>query len=423
MPRFYVVCPRCSYEVDFAPTKIKVGDLVECLKCKILIKVTTMSLPENTDEEFDAELGVEPLITNGIEIESYLIKNFEILERKFIKPRKGAVEEGEEFTDDITIGNEYISPVFDDINEGFFLLKNGLRKYRTFTDSGMDYQIGLFGTWFKDPAGVHIHIGLGEEGIQKKEASPLMEYLHDYLPFIITLCANSPVYSGENGEPQLTPNASNRMLLFGKEHCKSISKKEIKLMKDDHWNEINYNAVRKEKPPTIEIRVADSNIPEFIIAATAVVRVLTIASICGKPSPNKLSVKLYEESKLNAAKFGVKASLYWNDERVSMGQYIDKFFDFFHDEIEQEDLAGEILDVFRWAKLGWNNAVIIRKGIENVKALYKSKKFNWVKQFLTRYSEALAALLDGNNLIEYARQLYVDLPEIEDVQLGEKDPL
>ncbi|MFX1294995.1 MAG: hypothetical protein ACFFD2_09115 [Promethearchaeota archaeon] len=420
MSRFYIVCPRCLYEMDFAPTKIKVGDLHECLHCKLKIKVTNIYLPEKYKKDFEEEVEVEPFITNGVEIESFLIKGDEILERSFIQPVEDVVEPGEEFTDDMTIGNEYISPIFDDINEGLFLLKNGLRKYRTFAHQRVEHQIGLFGTWLKDPAGVHIHIGLGKEGIGKEDACLLMLYIHDYLPFIIALCANSPVYPGRKNQPILTSNASNRMLQYGNEHCKSITKDEIKLMKSDHWTEINYNAHRKDKPPTIEVRVVDSNIPEYIIAAVEILRVLIIACLRRKPSPNRLSYENYQRSKQSAAKYGVRGSLYWNDKNIKFPKYVDKFFDSFHEEIEEEDLTTDILDIFKLAKLSWNNATIIKTSIEAIKSIYSPKKFNWRKQFMMRYNDAITSLLDGNNLIDYARLLYVDLPELKNIQIGEK---
>ncbi|MHA1266369.1 MAG: glutamate-cysteine ligase family protein [Candidatus Helarchaeota archaeon] len=415
MTRFYVVCPRCKFESDFAPTKIKVGDLIQCLKCKLNIKVTNICFPENYEGEFEEEVVVEPHITNGIEIESYLIKGNEIMERSSIQPVKDVVEPGEEFTNDMTIGNEYISPIFDDINEGLFLLKNGLRKYRAFTHKRTTYQIGLLGTWLKDPAGVHIHIGFGEEGIGKADACALMVYLHDYLPFLIALCANSPIFVGK-----ITTNASNRVLQYGKVHCKSISKTELQQMRSDHWVEINYNDHRKDKPPTIEIRVLDSNIPEYIIAAVVVLRVLAIAFLKGKASPNTLSFEQYEISKLNAAKEGANATLYWNSQKLKVAQYIDRFFDNFYEELEKEDLTTDILDIFRWAKLGWNNATIIKTSVSHIKSLYSSKKYNWEKQFFMRYNEAISSLLDGNNLIDYARILYVDLPDIRNVKIGRK---
>ena len=422
MPRFYVVCPRCKYGMDFAQTKIKVGDRIQCLKCKLNIKVTHIYIPEKYDDKFDEEIGVEPLITNGVEIESFLIKRDEILKRSFIQPLEDVVEPGETFTDDMTIGNEYISPIFDDINEGLFLLKNGLRKYNVFADERVAYQIGLFGTWFKDPAGVHIHIGLGEEGIGKEHAAALMIYIHDYLPFIMALCANSPIFPGRNNQPKLTSNASNRLLIYGNQQCKSITKEQIRLMKDDHWTEINYNAVRKDKPPTVEIRVLDSNIPEYIIAAVEILRVLTIAYLKGKPSPNVLSFSNYQKSRQSAARYGVRGSLYWNGKNLKMDKYIDKFFDEFHEEFEEEDLTAEILDIFKLAKLGWNNATIIKESIEAIKAIYSSKKFSWRKQFIARYNDAIASLLDGNNLIDYARLMYVELPDLKNIQLGKKHP-
>ena len=418
MTRFFVVCPRCSREHDFHPTKIKVGDLIQCMGCDLNIKVTNICLPEDCKEEFDEEIEVEPFITNGIEVESYLIKGVEILERRSIQPIEAVVEPGESFTDDITIGNEYISPIIDDINLGLFLLKNGLRKYRTFTHKRVEYQIGLLGTWLKDPAGVHIHIGFGEEGIGKEDAGPLMAYIHDYLPFIIAICANSPVYLGK-----ITDNASNRVLEYGKEHCKSISKEDILLIRSNHWAEINYNDYRKDKPPTVEIRVMDSNIPEYIVAALEILRILTIAFLKGKPSPNVLSFKRYEKSKESAARDGVRGSLYWNKKEMNMSQYIDKFFDAFQEELEKEDLTSDILDIFRLAKLGLNNATIIKTSIENIKSIYSPKKYNWEKQFIMRYNDALATLLDGNKLVDYARILYVDLPDIDKVKIGKDHPI
>lgn len=416
MTRFIVTCPRCKYKMDFAPTKIKVNDLHQCLKCKLNIKVINICLPDECVEE--EEVGVQPLITNGIEIESYLIKGGKVLERTAIQPIKDVVEPGEDFTEDIAIGNEYISPVFDDINKGLFLLRNGLRKYRIFAQKKANYQIGLFGTWLKDPAGVHFHIGLGEEGIGKEDAGPLMAYIHDYLPLIIALCTNSPVFQEE-----LTSIASNRMVKYGDEWCKSISKPEILKLRSDHWIEINYNAHRKDKPPTVEVRIADANIPEFIIAAVEVLRVLTIGYLSGKPSPNDLSFENYNKSKLSASKFGVKGKIYWNEKSLEMQDYIDTFFDSFYEELEEKDLTDEILDVFRLAKLGWNNATIIRSSIEHIKSVYSSKKFNWKKQFLMRYSGALSSSLDGNNLIDYARLMFVDLPDLKDIKLGKEHPL
>ncbi len=413
MTRFIITCPRCKYKMNFAPTKIKVNDLHQCLNCKLNVKVINVCLPDK-GKEVDV-VSVEPLITNGIEIESYLIKGDKVFERTSIQPIRDVVEPGEDFTEDIAIGNEYISPVFDDINEGFFLLRNGLRKYRIFAQKKKNYQIGLFGTWLKDPAGVHFHIGLGEEGIEKKDAGPLMVYIHDYLPFILALCANSPVY-----EEELTPNASNRVVKYGDEWCKSISKPEILRLRSDHWVEINYNAHRKDKPPTIEVRIADTNIPEYIIAAVEVLRVLTIAYLSGKPSPNEISFENYNKSKLNAAKYGVEGKIYWNEKNLEMHDYIDTFFDSFHKELEEKDLTDEILDVFRLAKLGWNNATIVRNSIEHIKSVYSSKKFNWKKQFLMRYSEALSSSLDGNNLIDYARLMFVDLPDLKKTNIGKE---
>jgi len=409
--------------MDFAQTKIKVGEIQQCLRCKLDIKITKIALPERNESDSEELVGIEPYVTNGVEIESYLIKNCEILERSHIIPNSHVIEPGESFTEDQTIGNEYISPVFDDINEGLFLLKNGLRKYRAFTEDRVEYQIGLFGSWLKDPAGTHIHIALGELGIEKEIARGVMIYLHDYLPLIIALSVNSPVYPGHiRKKPRLTSYPSNRLLKYGNTHCKSISKIEIEPMASDHWVEINYNAYRKDKPPTIEIRVADSNIPEYVMACVLVLRVLTMAKLCGKSSPNILSYKNFLKSKRRAIRSGVRGSLYWDNRKMRISTYIDKFFDYFHEEIDNENPNDEILNVFRLAKLGWNNAVIMSHSIKAIKTLYSSKKFSWRRQFLQQYCEAISSLLNGNNLSEFAQLLFVNLPSYEEVELGVINP-
>lgn len=424
MARFLIVCPRCSYEMDFAQTKLRVGDLQQCLRCKLLIKVTKMVIPQKEDNNTFIQVGIKPLITNGVEIESYLIKNDEIVKKAYTLPIKEAIEfeSGESFVEDISIGNEYISPVFDDVNEGLFLLKNGLRKYRAFTNERAEYQIGLFGTWWKDPAGTHIHIGLGDEGISKNDARSLMVYLHDYLPFIIALCNNSPVYPGRfTKQPKLTTYPSNRLRVYANQHCKSVTKSTIQKMLSDHWVEINYNDYRKDKPPTIEIRLADSNLPEYVIAAVTILRILTIAHLSGKPPYNELSFKNYQISKRRAIRSGVTGSLYWNNRKMKMATYIDKFFDTFQEEIETEAPNKDILEVFKLAKLGWNSSTILSQSIKNINRIFSSKKFNWRNQFIRQYNEALSSLLDGNNLREFARILYIELPNTDKVILGTKN--
>jgi len=422
MIRYTASCPRCKYKTTFTPTKIISGEIYECLHCKLKLKIEKMGVAPKGKKEVEQAIITNPLVTNGVEIESYLIRNYEIIDGGFVQPVTEVIEPGEIFTDDETIGNEYNSPIFDEINEGLFLIKSGLRKYRKFCEKKGDYQIGLFGTWLEHSAGTHLHIALDrEEGISKNEAIPLMMYLHDYLPFIIALCANSVVLpEGIENKPTLNSNASNRMVKYGATHCKSIEKKELKLGKSDHWAEIDYNYFRKEKPPTIEIRVADSNIPEFVIAAVTIIRILTNAYLKGKHSPNNLFFSNYKTSKNNAAINGVQASLYWNNKNIKFEDYIDKFFDTFREELEVEGPNDEILDIFRLAKIGWNNAVIMRESIEYIKRIYSPKKYNWRRQFLLRYINAISSLLDGKTIEKYAELLEVKFPDTSNVKLGKK---
>ena len=90
----------------------------------------------------------------------------------------------------------------------------------------------------------------------------------------------------------------------------------------------------------------------------------------------------------------------------------------FQEEISELALKSEILDIFRLGKLGYNNSIIIKEGLKYAKSIYHSKKFNWKKQFIFLYKNALKVLLDGANIETYARMLNVGLPEISDVKLG-----
>ncbi len=411
--------------MEFNPFVLNTGDVLQCVHCKLNNKIEKIGPRHGQLNGLNERVLISPLITNGVESESYLIKNFSIINKGHIKPRLEAIEPGEIFTNDETIGNEYNSVVFDDINEGLFLLKYGLRKYRTFCVRRADYQIGLFGTWLGYPAGAHIHIGFDrEEGIKKKEALPLMRYLHDYLPMILAICSNSPIFpSNPEKGPEITHLASNRISLYGEAQCKIRNKKDMRQYRFDHWTEIDYNDYRREKPPTIEIRIADSNLPEFVIAAVIIIRVLAIAYLKGKASPNRLIDKNYIVSRENAARDGVNCTLYWNNKEISFSEYIDLFFDYFSEEIEMEAPNNFILDIFRLAKLGWNNANITRESIKETKVTYSNKKYDWKKQFLKKYCKALSSLLDGNSLQEFVNMLNIELPSIKKVKLGKINPI
>jgi hypothetical protein len=159
------------------------------------------------------------------------------------------------------------------------------------------------------------------------------------------------------------------------------------------------------------------------MAPVAMVKVLTIAYIRGTQRANDLDFQKYKRSRWSAAKYGVKGSLHWNGRNIKFHSYLDNFFDAYHGEIEECNIPDEILNIFRLAKIGWNHARILEKGLKTAKSLYGSKKFNWRKQFIDLYSRALESLLDGAKLDEYTRMLNVELPEIDDVILGKKYPI
>ncbi|MDD5671984.1 MAG: hypothetical protein PHN49_10110, partial [Candidatus Omnitrophica bacterium] len=125
-----------------------------------------------------------PLITMGVELESYTI---ELPENRICRdlhyPRRATIEKGERFTRDWSIGSEYNSKVFTTIREAFFLLKTGLRKYTEFREerSGSSrYVIFPIGGWIDRFAGAHIHLALGKKGPCYEDAKELAGYLHDH---------------------------------------------------------------------------------------------------------------------------------------------------------------------------------------------------------------------------------------------------
>ncbi|GMU22264.1 MAG: hypothetical protein AMXMBFR13_23520 [Phycisphaerae bacterium] len=87
------------------------------------------------------------------------------------------------------------------------------------------------------------------------------------------------------------------------------------------------------------------------------------------------------------------------------------------DEFEEMDLPSEMYDVFKLLKRGYNGARIIHNAA--VLARHEHPQ-TWQRRFAKRYSNGLEDLLSGNHLHDFATQLRVELPCIDEVYLGRK---
>lgn len=354
----------------------------------------------------------KPHVSMGVEVEFFAIcmPRYKIT-RTIVQPHRHLTEKGERFTCDKSIGTEYDSMVFSTIREASFLLKSGLRKFLLkhypYSRQTKIESIAFLGGWKDRFAGAHFHIARGPSGIRKKCADKLAQHIHDHLPLLVVLCANSPVWKGK-----ITKYASNRFLLGSKEYCLAT---ERGVLDRYHYNEINYNNARGSKPPTLELRVCDGNIPEFLCAALVILQAITLACLRGRRASNICSHSNYLLARESAAKEGVNATLFWKDRKVSVPNYVDLFFKYYRREIEEMDVPGELLDVFKLLKVGFNGAEIIRRSCSSLRRRHPKA---WRTYFGRKYASAIGQLLDGEMTKVFARQLGVKLPSINKVKLG-----
>lgn len=350
----------------------------------------------------------------GVELETYSILAPENrICRELHFPRRSSVEEGERFTRDTSIGTEYNSRVFETIREAFFLLKNGLRKYTRFRRkeaSKSYYVIFPIGGWTDRFAGSHLHISSGKRGINYEEAKCLATYIHDHIPFLIILTANSPVW-----RKKITHNASNRLSRGSDKYCKT-TKRDV--LYKQLYREITFNPPSERKPPTLELRVCDSSLPEYLAAALCVYRAVTLRWLKGKPPLNQSTHTNYLEARQQAIRKGAKAELVWSNHWMNVSRYIDLFFRKYEEELDEMDIPDEIIAIFKYLKKGWSQADVIRAAAEKC---WQRNASTWQRQFAARYIRAIEELLDGNSYEQFARRLGVKLPDIERCWLGRKE--
>ena len=355
----------------------------------------------------------ERTVSIGVELEAYSISipDYKI-SRSLHFPRRSAAEAGERFTKDVSIGNEYNSKIFYTVREALFLLKNGLRKYIHYRAPRERDRHTLFlvGGWTDRFAGSHIHVALAKKKLDPKQAQRLARCLHSHIPFIIALTGNSPVW-----RDRLNQLNSNRLLLGTKTYCKITKGSELS---KHRYSELTLNAGGKRKPPTLELRVPDSGVPEYILAAVCVIKAVALRWLAGKPTLNHLSHENYVVARDQAVHYGPGAKLYWNHHVITVAQYADLFFRKYKDELDQLHIPGEVIDLFKYLKKGWNQSTVIRRAVQ--RSLW-SHRPTWERRFAKRYAHAIESLLDGNTFATFAKTLGVRLPNIDRTWLGRKE--
>jgi hypothetical protein len=349
----------------------------------------------------------------GIELEGYtiLIPDHSI-SRKMAFPRKGTVEKGERFGRDSSIGTEYNSRPFTTVSEGFFLLKAGLRKYntslyRTKTVKRAGHRVFLVGGWRDRFAGAHLHLSVAGRHLGKEEARRLAWHLHDHIPLFIAMGANSPVWAD-----RITPEASNRVLKGSKVYFRPIPRGTLR---SRPYDEMTLSRGRKTKPPTLELRVLDSNLPEYILAVTALVKACLLACLRGEKASNRISHYRYLRGRLDAARRGMRSRLCWNGEWISAPEYLDRFIWIYRAELKELDVPQEIWDTLKYLKRGVNGSTILERA---ARAAHEEHAQTWQLRFAKRYTDGIDAILSGRSLREFTRRLKVRVPAIKKTWLG-----
>ncbi|MBN1688047.1 MAG: hypothetical protein JW893_03010 [Candidatus Omnitrophica bacterium] len=351
----------------------------------------------------------------GIELEGYTISTPDhTISRKLAFHRKGTAEKGEKFRRDWSIGTEYNSRPFSTIREGLFLLKTGLRKYnhslyRRKSRNKKCRQIFLVGGWKDRFAGAHIHLSVANRKLTFDQARKLAAHIHDHIPLLIAISANSPVW-----QDKITQIASNRVLKGSKTYFQPIHRGHLS---HKQFDEITLNRATKTKPPTLECRVMDSNIPEIIMICACIIKACALGYLRGKKISNKISHFRFLKSRVDAAKNGMDAKLSWNHDWLSAAKYLDRFVWTYRQEFREMDIPQEIWAAMKLLKRGLNGSEIIRHCAEKA---YRKHPQTWKKRLAKKYIQAINTLLEGNSSKDFVHQMGITIPNISRVWLGRK---
>ncbi|MBD3186578.1 hypothetical protein GF325_07115 [Candidatus Bathyarchaeota archaeon] len=400
-------CPECNAQIK----GMKYPQIFECPICSVF-------LHENRDTKQIVTLLIP---TIGMEVESFTIdtERLEILaQAPFYPDNKVGVELDENFTNDVTIGSEFNSPVFTSINKAAFRMKSSLRKYSMNMAEARNRQIALLGSFTDelDTAGVHYHLGFKDT----VEIDDIVLYkvavaIHQQVPFLIAILANSSLLRGAD-----TSFSSNRLIHNGPAMFRAISREKIGAMKTTKpFHELYYSPPKGKKPHTLEIRVCDSNLPEYIIAGFFIIKTVTIGAIAGKKAWEQYNHQQYIQDRLNVARNGMNATIHWNGQGLNVPQYIDKFFKDYKRVIELLQFEKDVLAPFKLAKKGWAMADIIREAYRNIKKKYlKGQKKYILKEFILHLVEAQENNLDGDGLKQFITDMGIHVSPYQDVKLA-----
>lgn len=353
----------------------------------------------------------------GVEIEAYSISLADYaIGRRTSRPRPGLSEAGERFTRDTSIGSEYNSRPFSTVREALFLLKSGLRKYmrdlyRGEVDDDQRLVPLLVGSWTNRYAGTHLHVSFADRELNEEDARSFATHLHDFIPLLIAMGANSPVW-----DKRMTTVASNRVVRGSDTYFAPLERGDLSA-KD--LQEMRFAPGRKTKPPTVELRVLDSNIPEYVVACLAVVKAIALRWL-DNPAEAVNPVEqheMYVAAREDAGKRGMRCKLPWRGELIPAGRALDRFLWEYRDEFAMMDAPDELFTMFKLLKQGFNGSKVLRKAIQDARAEHVQ---TWQRRFAKRYSQGLEHLLSGNRFEDFAAALHVDLPSTDRVWLGRK---
>jgi hypothetical protein len=351
----------------------------------------------------------------GVEIEAYSIAREDYkIGRRTSRPRPGVSEKGERFTRDTSIGSEYNSRPFTTIREALFLLKAGLRKYlrdnyRGETEAHEHLTPLLVGGWTNRSAGTHMHVSIAGRTLEQDDATSLAEHLHDQIPLLMAMGANSPIWGR-----RITAVASNRMVRGSDAYFAPLPRGQVS---GKDLQEMRLAPGRQTKPPTLELRVFDSNLPEYVVACLTVVKAVALRWLDGGEAVNPLDGEEYLEARMTAAKHGIRSRLPWRGKKHLARSVLDRFLWEHRAALAQMDIPDEIWEVFKLLKRGYDGAHLIGEATRRARTEHPQ---TWQRRFARRYSEGLERLLDGNTLRDFAAALKVELPSTDGVWLGRR---
>lgn len=283
--------------------------------------------------------------------------------------------------------------------------------YRNATNGDENLVPLLTGSWTNRVAGVHLHVSISDHTLTMKEAKSLAFHVHDHLPLLAAAGANSPIWGR-----RITSFASVRHVKGSDTYFAPLRRGALGI---DENKEMCFvpERKRKDKPPTLEIRVLDSNLPQFVATGLTLVKAICLRWIQKKPASNRISYEDYLESRNRAAHKGMRARLCWNGEWLTASAYLDRFLWTHREELEMMDVPTEVFNTLRWIKKGYNGSRLLRDAALEARRRHPQ---TWQRRFAKRYVQGLHEVLSGNGLHDFAKALEVEVPDTSKVWLGRK---